>query len=103
MLNTTLNLPEIPELLFVKNAVKYKFDKGYVTAILDKTEICTPLSSQIKDGKIARFGSVPLDFILDLGEGGMVVCGGFYFVQSSSSRPHIQWTTRGPSGVRDAV
>ena len=42
MLNTTLNLhtySEIPELLFVKNAVKYKFDKGYVTEILDKTDV----------------------------------------------------------------
>ena len=70
----------------MKNAVKHIFDKGYETAILDK---------------IVRFGSVSRGFILDLGE--MVVCWGFYFVKGSSSRTHIQVTTQGPSGLRDAV
>lgn len=40
-LNTTLNLhtySKIPELLFVKNAGKHFFDKGYGTAISDKIE-----------------------------------------------------------------
>ena len=40
-LNTTLNLhtySKIPELLFVKNAGKHFFDKGYGTAISDKID-----------------------------------------------------------------
>lgn len=63
----------------MKNAVKHISGKGYVTAILDKLDgkftpqpppPPLPPPPEIKAEKMARFGSLPLGFILDLGGGG---------------------------------
>ena len=103
-LNTTLNLHtyfEIPELLFVKNAVKHFFHMGYGTAISDKIDKKftppprppppPPLLPNSRMGKWRVLAQFRAASSLIWGRGaGMVVCWAFYFVQGSSSRTHIQ-------------
>lgn len=111
-LNTTLNLhtySKIPELLFVKNAGKHFFDKGYGTAISDKIDKkFTPLprppppllpNSMGKWRVLAQFRAASS---LILGEGGQGwwFAGHFILSKVLALAPIY---SRGPSGVRAAV